>query len=413
MKATTASLLCTLALLAASTLMFTVRAQAASPITVLHALSGSPEYPAGGLVADSSGNLYGTTSASNGGCGCGTVFELTPQAGGGWQFSVIHEFTYSDGSQPFASLIIDASGNLYGTTNAGGAHNLGTVFALHPAVSGWKERVLYSFGASSGDLQSPYGSLTMDAAGNLYGTTASGGTSRLCGAGCGGVFKLTRSGAQWNESVLYNFIDGLDGGQPLANLIWDSAGNLYGTTALGGANGEGVVFELSPSTSGSWTETTLYAFAGSSDGSQPHSGLLFDSTGSLYGTTSVGGNTLCDGPGCGTVFKLAPQGAGSWAFSVLFTFDGSNGGSPQAGLVSDAAGNLYGTGTGGKNNYGVVFGLSPSGSNWTESFASFNLKNGSGPQGQLILNNGVLYGTTENGGAGQLPGNGVVFALPL
>src|SRR5450755_1137325 len=341
MKANTATLLCALTLLTATTLTLTVGAQAANSITVVHAFSARPAYfPVGGLVADSSGNLYGTTALSNDNCsnsGCGTVFKLTPQAGGGWRFSSLHQFTGPDGQQPSASLVFDASGNLYGTTAMGGANGLGTVFELLPSGEQWKEKVLYSFGATQDDIQSPFGSLTMDAAGNLYGTAANGGTSRAgCGGpGCGGVFELNQSGIQWKEMVIYNFTGTQDGGNPLANLIFDAAGNLYGTAGFGG----GVVFALSPSIGGSWTETTLYTFTTGTDGGSPRSGLIFDSAGNLYGTTYTGGNALCNGTGCGTVFKLAPHG-GNWALSTLFAFDASNGGWPSAGVVSDSAGNL-------------------------------------------------------------------------
>jgi uncharacterized repeat protein (TIGR03803 family) len=289
------------------------------------------------------------------------------------------------------------------------------VFGLFHSGNLWKEKVLYSFGTIKGDIEFPFGSLTMDAAGNLYGTAENGGASQsYCGgSGCGGVFKLTHSGTQWNETVIYNFTGTQDGGLPLANVIFDAAGNLYGTTDFSETSGAGVVFELSPSTGGSWTETTLYNFTGGADGGTPESGLTFDSAGNLYGTTYMGGNALCNSTGCGTVFKLTPQG-GNWALSTVFAFDGSNGGWPSAGVVFDSAGNLYGTVTGfGKNGQGGVFKLSPHGGIWIEDFASFDLTDGGIPAGQLILNNGFLYGTAEHGGTGQLPGNGVVFKIHL
>jgi uncharacterized repeat protein (TIGR03803 family) len=174
-----------------------------------------------------------------------------------------------------------------------------------------------------------------------------------------------------------------------------------------------VLFALSSSTGGSWTETTLYAFTGGTDDGNPKSGLIFDGAGNLYGTTYAGGNRSCNGVGCGTVFKLTPQG-GNWTFSVLFAFDGSNGGWPSAGVVSDSAGNLYGAGTfGGQNGEGVVFKLSLHGGSWIESFYSFNLHNGGIPAGQVILNNGFVYGTAEHGGTGPIPGYGVVFGVHL
>ncbi len=253
----------------------------------------------------------------------------------------------------------------------------------------------------------------MDAAGNLYGTAANGGTSGAAcgGSGCGGAFKISRSGSQFTETVLYNFSGGLDGGQPVDSLVFDAAGDLYGTTTFFGENGVGTVFELSPSSGAEWTETTLYTFTGGSDGGRPFGGVIFDHAGNLYGTTQVNGNNgLCNGVGCGTVFELSPQGSGNWTFSVLLAFDGTNGGWPDSSLTFDSAGNLYGTGTfGGKNNHGVVFRLSKSNGAWTEAFASFNLQNGGVPSGPLLLNNGFLYGTAEQGGKG----NGVVFDIKL
>jgi uncharacterized repeat protein (TIGR03803 family) len=393
-------------------LTFAVRAEASGPIQVDYTFNGYPaRYPAGGLIADASGNLYGESS-SNDSNGCGIVFKLTPQDGGGWQFNIIHRFCGpGDGDEPVGGLVMDSAGNLYGTTVLGGANGQGTVFVVHPTSIGWGERVLYSFGSRSEDLRYPGGGLTMDAGGNLYGV-AGGGTSVN---GSGGVFKLSRSGSEWNETVLYDFTGGillLDGAAPKGNVIFDKAGNLYGTTTIGGNVGYGSVYELSPSSSGQWMLITLYSFHGGSDGNEPSAGLVFDNNGKLYGTTSYAGIAgLCNGPGCGTVFELSTPGGGYWELNTLLTFDGSNGGVPWGGsLIFDSAGNLYGTTTlGGAKGQGVLFRLSSTGSTWTESFASFDYANGGDPLGPVLLYNGSLYGTAGSGGKGY----GVIFDIKL
>ncbi|MGA3210889.1 MAG: Ig-like domain repeat protein [Terriglobales bacterium] len=273
------------------------------------------ERPYGGLVFDSQGNLYGTTNwGGSGGELSGAVFELSPPSGGIglWTESVLYSFcsssggTCTDGERPYGSLIFDAQGNLYGTTELGGANSEGAVFELSPpAQSGaWTENVLYSFCPSSGcsDGYLPVGTLTFDSLGNLYGTTRTGGAN-----GGGVVFELTppASGATWTENVLYSFcsVGGsscFDGGGPYyESLIFDSQGNLYGTTSGGGASGAGAVFEVSPPSGGigPWSETVLYSFTGASDGGGPYAGLIFDSQGNLYGTTE-------NSPG--VVFALSP-----------------------------------------------------------------------------------------------------------
>ncbi len=398
--------------LLAGMLTASAHAQASGPIHVDYAFNGYPaRYPAGGLVADASGNLYGESS-SNDARGCGVVFKLTPQNGGGWQFNIIHRFCApGDGVGPVGGLVIDDAGNLYGTTVQGGANGYGTVFVAHPTSVGWGERVLYSFGANSDDLKYPSGGLTMDAVGNLYGV-AGGGTSSN---GAGGVFKLSRSGSKWNETVLYDFsgyfLNG-DGEGPQGNVIFDKAGNLYGTTTLGGNVGYGTVYELSPSSSGQWALATLYSFHGGSDGNRPSAGLVFDNDGNLYGTTAYAGNAgLCNGTGCGTVFELSTPGGGFWALTTLLTFDESNGGVPLEGsLIFDSAGNLYGTATaGGVKGQGVVFRLSSTASTWTENFVSFDSVDGGYPLGPVLLYNGSLYGTAEEG----VKGYGVIFDIKL
>jgi uncharacterized repeat protein (TIGR03803 family) len=268
--------------------------------------------PESALVFDQSGNLYGTAlfGGSSDNCddfGCGVVFELSPKSGGGWTESVLHAFSGADGAYPWAGLIFDATGNLFGTTENGGASGGGVVFELSPAGGKWNQKVLYNF-TGGGDGGSPTAKLTFDATGNLYGTTEEGGDSSQCSDGCGTVFKLKLgSGGNWTESVLHTFSGGSgDGANPMADVVFDTEGNLYGVASSGGSancngGGCGVVFELSPK-SGSWTETILYVFAGASDGRLPAGDLIWDAAGNLYGTTIYGG-TLHQ---LGVVFRFTP-----------------------------------------------------------------------------------------------------------
>jgi len=326
------------------------------------------QFPAAGLVFDSAGNLYGTTYLG-GASGGGTVFKLTPTTRGGWRESVLHSFARSqDGWAPTASLIFDQSGDLYGTTpfSDGGQSYAGTVFKLSPKKDGsWSESVLYTFCSHSkcSDGETPYANLAIDTAGNLYGTTYYGGANNY-----GTVFQLTpnRDGS-WSESVLYSFCslaDCYDGGFPYDGVIFDKAGNLYGTTSEWGAPpGAGVVFKLTPN-NGTWSESVLYTFCsrtGCTDGATPQANLAFDTAGNLYGTTSGGGNIQrCYNWGCGTVFKLAPNSKGEWNETVLHAFAVRPGIAPEAGVIFDSAGNLYGTTTGINGNYVVaVFEITP------------------------------------------------------
>jgi len=328
-------------------------------------------FPQSGLIFDAAGNLYGTT-IGGGTYDYGTVFELSPTPGGGWTERVLYSFgNGTDGAYPFyAGVIFDAGGNLYGTTSSGGTYNCqgnggcGTVFKLSPTVGGaWTETVLYNFGNGT-DGYSPWAGLILDAAGNLYGTTAFGGTNNDCinfqYHGCGTVFELSpTAGGGWTETVLHNF-GYTDGAIPIAALIFDAAGNLYGTTEGGGSyTNDGTVFELSPVVGGGWTETVLYSFnERDSGGYGPAAGtLVFDATGSLYGTVYNGGVYFG-----GTAFELTPTG-GVWTETVLYSF-GYEAGS-WAGLIFDGAGNLYGTtwygGTNqcGQSTCGTVFELTP------------------------------------------------------
>jgi len=301
---------------------------------VLHSFTGGADggNPDAGLIRDTAGNLYGTT-ADGGAHNYGTVFEVSA----GVMERVLDSFTGTggDGAYPFADLVRDAAANLYGTTVGGGTHNAGTVFKVDPTG---KETVLYSF-TGGADGRNPYAGFVLDAAGNLYGTTKYGGAS-----GAGTVFKVDIKG---KETVLHNFSGGADGEYPSAGLVRDAAGNLYGTTAGGGASGDGTVYKVG--TTGK--EAVLYSFRGGVDGEYPYAGLIQDAAGNLYGTTSYGGAS-----GAGTIYKVDTTGKET----VLYGFGGgANGASPQAGLVQDAVGNLYGTTKyGGASGAGTVFELS-------------------------------------------------------
>ncbi|MGA8765098.1 MAG: choice-of-anchor tandem repeat GloVer-containing protein [Candidatus Sulfotelmatobacter sp.] len=318
-------------------------------------------FPTAGVIFDASGNLFGTTQfGGTGTCGvglaCGTVFELTPAGDGSWTEKVLHSFIGADGYQVHAGVILDGAGNLYGTTANGGSFSQGTIFELSPHSNGkWALRVLHNFtGSSDGGV--PFGGVVLDAVGNLYGmTSAGGGSTPQCKYGCGVVFQLNPAQAgPHNGSVLHYFSRTTgDGRYPYAGLIVDAAGNLYGTTSAGGATNSGIVFELTPTGSGQWQETVLHDFdATSGDGVNPGGDLIFDASGNLYGVTLTGGSDAQ-----GTAFELTPNGS-AWTETILcsFTNQGSDGYNPAATLLLDSSGNLYGTtGRGGTADEGAVF----------------------------------------------------------
>ena len=289
----------------------------------------------------------GTCFTGGGKTGCGTVYKLTP-SNGNWAESVLYDFTGgSDGATPFgARLIFDQAGNLYGTTFSGGGKNCsggcGVVYELTPSNGEWTESVLYTFGGGT-DGANPWAGVIFDQSGNLYGTTSGGGAY-----GQGTVYELTPSASGWTLKTLYSFQNtkgSQDGGQPYAGLIFDQSGNLYGATTKGGANGGGTVFELTP-TNGVWSFQTLYGFAGSGGGQLtdgPVASLVMDSVGSLYGSTAGDGAYRF-----GAVFKLASASGGGWTYTSLYDFTGNNDGrTPRSNLVFDQYGNLYGTASGG------------------------------------------------------------------
>jgi uncharacterized repeat protein (TIGR03803 family) len=395
---------------------------------VLHTFHGAPDdgaIPDSKLLRDAAGNIYGTTisgGSAKGACpqgGCGTAFKMDKAGKMTW----LYRFNAPKSNTPEAGLLRDKAGHLYGTTVLGGdtkcySSGCGTVFRLNS--TGKKETVLYKFSGTP-DGSMPTAPLIEDAAGNLYGTTYSGGTS-----GYGTVFKLDTTG---NETILHSFAGppsgGGDGALAYEGLTRDAAGNLYGVTAGGGASGKGVVYKLDIAGS----ETLLYSFRGGSDGAEPNSVLVPDTAGNLYGTTDRGGNGQCGGTGCGTVFELTPQSGGTWTESILYVFcsrsNCADGEFPQ-GLTLDAAGNVYGTTVfGGRyqncnvDACGVVFKLDAGGKETVLHNFTGGADGGGpgGPTARVIMDSaGNLYGTTQIGGdpncaAGGGQGCGVVFKL--
>jgi uncharacterized repeat protein (TIGR03803 family) len=303
--------------------------------------------PIGSVAVDTKGNVYWTDlQGGDPSCNCGAVYQLTKN-GGVWTQNLLHAFLGgSDGQNPISGLIWDKAGNLYGSTEGGP----GTIFALTPNTDGsWTYNVIHEFG-SAGDGGDPYGALTIDASGNLYGTTTGGGIY-----GYGMVFKLSASNGVWTEANLYNFT--LDFGlypQPEGVAV-DSAGNLYGATIFGGEFGVGTIYQLTPTNVGYWNRTLLHTFTGDNDGGFPSGSLTTNKAGAVYGTTGLGGPH-----GFGTVFKLVPGKSGQWNEKVLHGFAGTDGSQPAFGVIMDQSGNLYGaTNTGGAHGVGVAFEITP------------------------------------------------------
>jgi uncharacterized repeat protein (TIGR03803 family) len=317
--------------------------------SVLYSFAGGTDgaSPQSSLVFDKEGRLYGTTF-SGGTSGAGTVYRITKQG----SETVLYSFTgATDGGSPIARLAVDKAGNLYGTTTAGGANGNGAVFKLvRPKVPGgpWKEKVLYSFAAGDGTV--PVSGVTLDAKGNVYGTDSAGGTY-----GYGTVFELTHSKSGWTENILYQFQMQSDGGTPYGGLTFDSKGNLYGTATQGGngSGGGGTIFELTPA-NGGWTFNALYGLAGWGI-SGTFRDLLFDKSGNIYATTHCDGNDSD-----GTVYELSPgSGTWNYTELYEFT-GSSDGYYVFSNLVMDASGNLYGASSaGGANGYGVIFQVTP------------------------------------------------------
>jgi len=353
--------------------------------------------PSGKLVSDANGNLYGATYWGGSGgdlcgngnnVGCGTIFELTPN-NGVWTETVLYSFSGgADGGDPNSALIFDSAGNLYGTTQSGGNKcSCGVVFELSPGQSGWTETVLHRFSGKDGS--NPWAGLTMDAAGNLYGSTTQGGLSDYCYPfSCGTIFKLSPNAGTWTFQVIYGvgsmYAEGVN--DP---LILDSLGNLYGTASGGhgkkGFNGSGIAFKLS-FVNGHWTHTTLHIFSWFE--MEPIGGLVFDAAGNLYGATASGEGRH------GSAYELVPIGT-TWQCKLLNRFSTSEG-NPTSGIVIDASGNLYGATDGGITGWGSFYKLTLSGSTWVYSDVhDFDVANAN-PEGNLLLDgSGNLYGVTD------------------
>jgi hypothetical protein len=414
---------------------------------VLYSFQGGSDgaVPAGGVVFDSDGNLYGVTTDGGTACpvpGCGTIFQLAPPAtkGGAWTETLLHVFDGNDGSGPAGSVILDAKGNLYGTTPYGGTGTClllggnvgcGLIYELSPpAKKGgqWTYSILYSF-LGGKDGQYPSGNLVFDAVGNLYGATIYGGGFGTCNAPyylyCGTVFKLSspaKKDGKWKEKVLHAFKSGSDGANPNGGLVFDSKGTIYGTTYAGGNQnckydsslGCGTAFTLNPPSrkGGLWTEILLHRFnRGSSDGGNPMAGLQFGNSGSVYGTTLNGGPGLY-----GTVFSLSPpsKGTESWIETTLYSFnDDEHGAGPSAGVLFDSNGDLYATTAiaTNRNAQGSVFRMSPpnrKGGAWIfNTLYTFTGPDGASPSANLVFGKGgSIFSTTQLGGAGQNCGSG-------
>jgi len=321
--------------------------------------------------------------------------------------NVIYSFAGgADGEYTDTDLVIDSAGNLYGTSVLGGDFGGGTVFQLTPSGDSWIHTVLYSFsgGADGGE---PYKGVTLDAEGNLYGTAVTGG-SGSCEGGCGVVYKLTNSGETWTQTVIHAFTGGDDGSGPGARVALDAQGNVYGMTPTGGAFGLGTIYQLHPGANGNYTFKVIHSFTGGTDGSSGSAGKMVLRNGHLYGAATTGGAF-----GSGTVFELSPTQVGEWDFKTLYSFRGQpDGVFPYGALLFDRSGNIFGTTYyGGVNGIGAVYQLAPRPTGeWRErvlySFAADG--DGNSPISHLNFDSvGNLYGTTSEGGLGS----GTIFKL--
>jgi uncharacterized repeat protein (TIGR03803 family) len=332
----------------------------------------------------------------------GTVSAGPPQ--------VIHSFGEEGGEYPDTDLVMDGAGNIYGTTVTGGDIGSGTVFQLTPSGDGWTHTVLHSF-TSGADGGQPYKGVTLDPQGNIYGTTVVGGTGGACPEdGCGVIYKLTNSGGTWTHSVLYNFTGGDDGYGPGAGLTRDPRGNLYGMTPTGGAYGLGVIYQLRPQPGGDWKLSVIHAFTGGNDGGAGSAGRLLLRGGRFYGVATVGGEH-----GKGIAFELSRSSTGSWRLKTIYAFKGQpDAGFPYGAVAFDTAGNLYGTTYyDGEYNYGAVYQLSPTPSGeWKERvlYSFTGGSDGAGSISNVVFDAaGNFYGTTSEGGGGC--GCGTIFKL--
>jgi uncharacterized repeat protein (TIGR03803 family) len=378
-----------------------VRAAApASTINVIYSFSGDQdgEYTDTDLVIDGAGNLYGT-SVLGGDFGSGTVFQLTP-TGNGWIHTVLYSFTGgTDGGEPYKGVTLDAQGNLYGTAVTGGTGacegGCGVAYKLTHSGGSWSQTVIHYFSGGD-DGSGPGAGLTIDHQGNLYGTTPTGGAN-----GLGVIYRLNPDASgNWNFTVIHTFTGGPDGATGSAGRLLLHGGRLYGVATAGGANGKGTAYELKPSHAGEWTLKTIYAFQGQPDAGFPYSALLLGPSGKLYGTTYYdGANNL------GSVYELSRTAMGNWKEKVLYSFQGGSDGQNSLGnLVSDAAGNLYGTTSegGASCSCGTIFKLTPgTHGTWTESVTHRfqGSPDGAFPYNGMVAGAaGNFYGATVHGG---------------
>lgn len=377
-------------------LLFVLTLQPASgqTFTVLHNFTGPDgQVVYSTLIMDPAGNLYGTTVGGGNSAGYGTVFKIDTSG----NEQVLHSFQSNniDGGEPYAGVIIDSAGNLYGTTTSG--YPYGSVFKVDTSGN---ETAIYTFTDLNGDGAFPYGGLLMDASGDLYGTTTQGGASAA-----GTIFKLDSAG---NETVLYGGFTipnqlnpNSTGASPQSTLVSDSLGNLYGTATQGGLYNFGTVFKLD--TAGNIT--VLHNFQNNGDGIEPVAGVIRDNSGNLYGTTYFGG-----AHGGGTVFKIDSSGNETLLYNFGALPNYGDGADPRGGVIMDASGNLYGTTEGGgSNSYGTVWKLDMSGNETI--LHSFQNSDGASPGSSLLMDSvGNLYGTTEVGGSA---GAGTVFEIAM
>ncbi|HEX4159600.1 MAG TPA: choice-of-anchor tandem repeat GloVer-containing protein [Rhizomicrobium sp.] len=306
-------------------------------------------------------------------------------------FQVIYNFANdANGGVPPYTLVLDKKGRLVGTANQGGANDAGIIFRMAQKKSGWSLTPLYNF---SGDDGQPGWGVTLDKS-TMYSIAS---YAEVMGGPCGSALRINKSQKQWQSVLMHTFVQ-KDDGCPTGNMVLDKTGNAYGVTQNGGGDGWGSIYELSAS-GGSWTETILYTFQGGSDGGAPYSGMIFDKAGNLYGTATARGAQGC-GQGCGTVYELSPSQSG-WTYKVIYTFTGGNdGGQPTAGLVLDESGNLYGAAESfGANGGGTIFELSPSQGSWTFNLLASPAGTGGPVVAITFASPTTIYGTNFFDGA--------------
>lgn len=408
-----------------SLLTSVVNAQTYSVIYSFTGINGDGAFPNAGVTLRGTA-LYGSTyeGGNQGVFGYGTVYQLN-RVGAKWVSTPLFLFNGEDGNNPQSRVLFGPDYHLYGTTGEGGDlgqyGGAGVVFNLTPPLSVcktligcfWKQNQLYTFDGFqySGGAFPGYGDLIWDQQGNIYGTTHDGGTTNL-----GVVYELTPSGNSWQENVVYSFKGGTDGLYPFAGVIFDKQGNLWGTTAYGGLSNQGTVFELTYVPGVGWQKTVVHNFQTATDGEALIGGVVMDSAGNFYGTTSDGGSA-----GGGTIFELSPSG-NTYSFKLLYSLSGGFGCGPEANLTLDAAGNLYGTTwCDGAFQQGNVFKLTDTQNGWTyTSLYDFTGgSDGSYPISNVSIDSdGILYGTTSGGGdfdgdcAKVFPGGcGVVWTI--